>query len=164
MRTNNLSLLQSLACLQCRHSYSFLVVLSYARKGNRQVISKFIIPLSAYLAALLVFYCILFPFLYGGKKYTLTGYIKNLIVGYPYPLFHYLCFLLLSHYWSGLASQYYTHYYYCYLPIVLLNVLYPGILSLHFSLIPFFAPLIIRTTLANGLLPIGPGLRFACKK
>jgi fucose 4-O-acetylase-like acetyltransferase len=130
---------------------------SYAAQGQPPRLSfKFILStlrhiLLPYLVWSIIFYILVY--FASNEKYTPFEYIKNLLVGYPYNfvpilVFYYLLSPLLIR--IGKSNGLTLIAVFAIYQLVLLNILNPGILGFTFpGWSHFFAPLIIRTTLAK---------------
>jgi peptidoglycan/LPS O-acetylase OafA/YrhL len=128
----------------CFFAYAAHPKLSY--KVVRNNLSRLLIP---YLIWSIVFYILIW--IGQGKVFTIWGYIKNLIVGYPFwfvPLmaFYYLIspiLVILGKRFGWAIIAVFGLY-----QLVLINILYPGTLGFSFpEWMKFLAPPVLRSTL-----------------
>jgi peptidoglycan/LPS O-acetylase OafA/YrhL len=115
-----------------------------------------------YLLWSIVFYALVY--VQSGERYSLLGYVKNLLVGYPFHFIPLLAFFYLlspllvrvgrSH--GGLLLAGVGTY-----QIILINLVYPGALGFQFpSEMQFLAPPVLRTTMAMWVICFPMGLVY----
>lgn len=128
-------------------------------KFVRNSLSRILWP---YLLWSMVFYVLVY--VQSAERYSLLGYVKNLLVGYPFHFIPLLAFFYLlspllvrvgkSH--GGLLLAGVGLY-----QIILINLVYPGVLGFQFpSEMRFLAPPVLRTTMAMWLICFPMGLVY----
>ncbi|OGO25495.1 MAG: hypothetical protein A2W33_05670, partial [Chloroflexi bacterium RBG_16_52_11] len=142
---------------------------AYAAQGDPPHLSrKFLLSslrhiLIPYMIWSLVFY--IFIYFYLDVQISILGYLKNLIVGYP---FHFVPLLVFWYIVSPLLVRYgktkYSVIFLCLvalLQLMLLNILRPGLLGFQFpGWMDSLAPSVLRTTLADWAIYFPMGLVF----
>jgi fucose 4-O-acetylase-like acetyltransferase len=130
---------------------------AYAARGQRQGFSiKFLWTnlrhlLTPYLIWSVIFYLVIY--VNGSKSFTFSGYLKNLIVGYPFNfipilVFWYLLSPLIAR--AGKQLSFIIVFFIGIYQIILLNLVYQGIYGFFFpSWMTRLEPYIIRGTLAD---------------
>jgi hypothetical protein len=142
--------------------------LAYAAQGNpprltyKAVTTRLTYILCPYLLWCVVFYVLVYIQL--GESYTLAGYVKNLIVGYPFhfvPLF--VFWYVLSPILVRLSNQFgwYLVIAIAAYQLILINIVYPGALGFTFpDGMRVLAPPVLRVTLADWAVYLPMGIVF----